>query len=185
MMISYRKHKEAVAMNILKTMLTLAQKIPQFFDFVCDLPTPFYLYANFHEWIPSFIEYYKEEMKKYCYNLDDYKRVLAVVEKIYPWYVEEFNKRLDLKHGKEEELIKPKPIKKELHIPTRDTEERGEEIKSEGKPKKILSSNINTKKKEANEKEEEEKEEVMDINKKEDTLTKVKTTKPEVLKSIH
>jgi hypothetical protein len=108
MMLSFRKHKEAVAMNILKTMLTLAQKIPEFFDFMCDLPTPFYLYGNFHEWIPSFIEYYKEEMQRYCYHLEDYKRVLAVVEKIYPWYVEEFNKRLDLKYGKQQPL-KPKP----------------------------------------------------------------------------
>ena len=62
MMLTYRKSREAISMNILKSLLTLTQKIPSFFDYVSELPAPFYLYANFHEWIPPFIKYYKDEM---------------------------------------------------------------------------------------------------------------------------
>lgn len=101
MMLTYRKSREAISMNILKSLLTLTQKIPSFFDYVSELPAPFYLYANFHEWIPPFIKYYKDEMQRYCYALADYQRTLKVVENIYPWYIKQFNKKLDLKEKKE------------------------------------------------------------------------------------
>lgn len=65
-MLNGRRNREGVSMNILKTMLKLATQNRRFFNFMSGLPTSSYLYANFHEWVPGFIEYYKEEMQRYC-----------------------------------------------------------------------------------------------------------------------
>jgi hypothetical protein len=84
-----RKDRENISMNILKTLLTVCKKCPSFFDFFIRTPNFCYLYANFLDFVPKFVEYYRKEMSKYAFNKEDHARILQAVLEIYPWYVNE------------------------------------------------------------------------------------------------
>jgi len=57
-MIEQRRKMESVTMNILRSFLVLAKNYPKFYKYLSTLPPLSYCYANFHDWIPSFIEYF-------------------------------------------------------------------------------------------------------------------------------
>ena len=91
-MIKHRKNNEVRSMNILGYILKIARKVPLFFNYLAVLPPPTYICANFHDWIPSFICYYKKEVEKYSYLIDEKNQILKVVEDNYIWYCQAFNK---------------------------------------------------------------------------------------------
>jgi len=61
-MIDKMKKYEVRSMNILRSLLKIAKKNRSLFEFLAKLPAPMYICANFHDWIPTFIEFYKKEI---------------------------------------------------------------------------------------------------------------------------
>jgi hypothetical protein len=94
-MLTNRKKSESLAMNCLKQILILAKLSTAMFEYLFTLPPPNYLYAKFIDWIPSFIDYFIAESKRFYYSSSAAKEELAIdVLKNYKEIEERFEQRI-------------------------------------------------------------------------------------------
>jgi len=83
-----RRSSESYTAVILRTLLRLATSNEFVFHYLSSLPPPAYIYANFHDWIPSFLEYYFEEVKKYFYSTKQREDIGNEVQGLFEKYVQ-------------------------------------------------------------------------------------------------
>lgn len=97
-MLHNRKRLENLALIILRQLLVLIDQNPAIFEYVFALPSPTFQYAKFIDWIPSFIDYYLAETRRFFYSQSKEEAGHEVL-RMYKALEEKFNKKIDQNHA--------------------------------------------------------------------------------------